>query len=131
MEREGYVSLWIGNSKSDEELLEYVELVYTDEGDFLPSQFLQDFNINIDDFDEDFIERVCLEKETNSITELISGCSYEDIVMPKYENLIGRVSSVKFNAGILLYNFQYDGSIKAVNNKGYQFKFVGVVKYAR
>lgn len=26
MEREGYVSLWIGNSKSDEELLEYVEL---------------------------------------------------------------------------------------------------------
>ena len=30
MEIEGYVSLWIGNSKSDEELLEYVELVYTE-----------------------------------------------------------------------------------------------------
>lgn len=28
MEREGYVSLWIGNSKSDEELLEYVELCW-------------------------------------------------------------------------------------------------------
>ena len=52
MEREGYVSLWIGNSKSDEELLEYVELVYTDDGDWLPSQFLQDFNIDINDFDE-------------------------------------------------------------------------------
>lgn len=131
MEREGYVSLWIGNSKSDEELLEYVELVYTDDGDFLPSQFLQDFNIDIDDFDEDFIERVCLDKEANSITELISGCSYEDVVMPKYENLISKVSSVKFNAGILLYNFQYDGNVKAVNNKDYQFKFIGAVEYAK
>ena len=129
MEREGYVSLWIGNSKLDQELLEYIELVYTDDGDFLPSQFLQDFNINIDDFDEDFIERVCLDKEANSITELISGCSYEDVIIPQYENLISRVSSVKFNAGILLYNFQYDGNVKAVNNKDYEFKFIGSVEY--
>ena len=83
MEKEGYVSLWIGNSKSDEELLEYVELVYTDDGDWLPSQFLQDFNIDIDDFDEDCIERVCREKEANLISELISGCSYGDIIIPK------------------------------------------------
>lgn len=131
MEREGYVSLWIGNSKSDEELLEYVELAYTDDGDFLPAQFLKDFNIDIDDFDEDFIERVCLDKEANSITELISGCSYEDVVIPKYENLINKVSSVKFNAGILLYNFEYDGNVKAVNNKDYQFKFIGAVEYTK
>jgi hypothetical protein len=130
MEKEGYVSLWIGNSKSDEELLEYVELVYTDDGDSVPSQFLQDFNIDIDDFDEDFIERI-FEKETNSITELISGCSYEDVLIPKYESLIGKVSSVKFNAGILLYNFQYDGSIKTVNNKGCQFEFIGAVEYVK
>ena len=131
MEKEGYVSLWIGNAKSDEELLEYVELVYTDDGDWLPSQFLQDFNIDIDDFDEDFIERVCRQKEANSIIELISGCSYENIIMPKYENLIDGVSAVKFNAGILIYNFQYDGNVGSVNNKDYEFKFIGSVEYIK
>ena len=131
MEKEGYVSLWIGNLESDEKLLEYVELVYTDDGEWLPSQFLQDFNIDIDDFDEDCIERVCLEKEVNSIIKLISGCSYEDIVIPKYEKLVDRVSTVKFNAGILLYNFQYDGNVESVNNKDYDFKFIGSVEYIK
>lgn len=131
MEREGYVSLWIGNTKSEDELLEYVELVYTDDGDCLPSQFLKDFNIDIDDFDDDYIERVCLEQNVSSITELISGCSYEDIVIPKYEKLTDCVSIVKCNAGILLYNFQYDGNVKSVNNKDYAFKFIGSVEYVK
>lgn len=131
MEKQGYVSLWIGNSKSDEELLEYVELIYTDDGYYLQSQFLQDFNIDIDDFDEDCIERVCLEKDVNSIIELISGCSYEDIVIPKYEKMVDELSLVKFNAGILLYNFQYDGNVGSVNNKDYEFKFIGSVEYVK
>lgn len=131
MGREGYASLWIGKLKSDDELLEYVELVYTDDGDCLPSKFLQDFNIDMNDFDEDYIERVCIEKETNSITELISGCSYEDIVIPKYEKLVDGVPLVKFNVGILLYNFQYDGNIKSLNNKDYEFKFIGSVEYVK
>ncbi|UOQ94875.1 hypothetical protein MUO14_08090 [Halobacillus shinanisalinarum] len=41
MEKQGYVSLWIGNIQ-----------------DFLPSPFLNDFAIDIDDFDEDFFEKV-------------------------------------------------------------------------
>ena len=129
MEREGYVSLWIGNFKSDEELLKYVELIYTEDGDCLPSQFLQDFNIYMEDFDEDFIESICLEKEVISIVDLISGCSYEDVIIPKYENLVNMKSSDNINAGILLYNFQYDESVKLVNNDDYKFKFVGTVEY--
>ena len=40
MERQNYVSLWIGSIKDNESLSKYVELVYNeDEGDFLPSQF--------------------------------------------------------------------------------------------
>lgn len=49
MEKEGYVSLWIGNIKSDDELMAYVELEYTDDGDCIPSKFLKDFSIDIDD----------------------------------------------------------------------------------
>lgn len=131
MEREGYVSLWIGNIKTDDELLEYVELVYTDDGDWLPSQFLKDFNIDIDDFDDDSIERVCLEQNVTSITELISGSSYEDIVIPRYEKITDGVSIVKCNSGILLYNFQYDGNVKSINNKDYEFKFISSVEYGK
>ena len=83
MEKEGYVSLWIGNIKSDDELMAYVELEYTDDGDCIPSKFLKDFSIDIDDIDEDFIERVCHENKVSSISELISGCSYEEIILPK------------------------------------------------
>ncbi|MCH5138498.1 immunity 22 family protein [Clostridiaceae bacterium UIB06] len=131
MEKEGYVSLWIGNIKSDRALSEYVELIYTDDGDCVPSLFLQDFNIDIDDFDEDFIERICTDKQANSITGLISGCSYEDVVIPKFEKLSSIVMPSRINAGILLYNFQYDGSIRDINKNGYEFKFVGSVEYVK
>ena len=57
MEREGYVSLWIGSAKSDDELWEYAQMIYTEDGDYLPSQFLKDFDIDEDEFDEDFMER--------------------------------------------------------------------------
>ena len=39
MEKEGYVSLWIGNIKSDDELMAYVELEYTDDGDKVSEGF--------------------------------------------------------------------------------------------
>lgn len=130
MEKEGYVSLWIGNIRSDEQLAAYVEVGYTEDGDCTPSQFLKDFQINTYDFDEDFIERICNEIETQSIGELILGCSYEEEIIPQYEKLVNGVSLEKFNAGILLYNFQYDGRVDSINGKGYEFKFVGSVKYS-
>ncbi|MEC2020254.1 immunity 22 family protein [Bacillus velezensis] len=77
MERQNYVSLWIGSIKDNESLSKYVELVYNeDEGDFLPSQFLIDFDIDIDDLDEDFIEKVAHENSRNNLPALI-GCSYD------------------------------------------------------
>ena len=100
MEKEGYVSLWIGNIKSDDELMAYVELEYTDDGDCIPSKFLKDFSIDIDDFDEDFIERVCHENKVSSISE-----------------------------SILLYNFDFDEKIDRVNTSQYTFTFICSVKY--
>lgn len=129
MEQDGYVSLWIGKSESDEELLNYVETDYTEDGDCLPSQFLKDFNIDIDDFDEDYIERVCLENDTNSVSEIIDGCSYGDIVVPEFEKMVDGIQVKKINSGILLYNFKYDGSVEVIKNKNYEFRYIGTVKY--
>lgn len=128
MEKQGFVSLWIGNMCSQDLLNEYTELIYTDEGEWLPSSFLTDFNINIDDFDEDFIEKICHENNINTLKELICGCSYEDVVIGKFVNMIGNKLPKETNSAILLYNFSYDNKQK-INNKEIGFRYMGTVQY--
>lgn len=129
MERQNFVSLWIGSINDDESLSKYVELDYNeDEGDFLPSQFLIDFDIDIDDLDEDFIEKVAHEKNCNNLPTLIGGCSYDSVILPRFENMVG-TTIPEINAAVLLYNFEYDGREKEINAKNYSFKFIGAVSY--
>ncbi|MGN7307656.1 immunity 22 family protein [Bacillus subtilis] len=130
MERQNFVSLWIGSINDDESLSKYVELNYNeDEGDFLPSQFLIDFDIDIDELDEDFIEKVAHEKNCNNLSELIGGCSYDSVILPRFENIVGTAIPEHINAAVLLYNFEYDGREKEINDKNYSFKFIGAVPY--
>ncbi|AWM43248.1 hypothetical protein CHR37_19315 [Bacillus velezensis] len=130
MERQNYVSLWIGSIKDDESLSKYIELVYNeDEGDFLPSQFLIDFDIDIDDLDEDFIEKVAHENNHNNLPALIDGCSYDSVILHRFEDMVGITLPDQINAAVLLYNFEYDGREKEINAKNYSFKFIGAVSY--
>nr|WGD92694.1 immunity 22 family protein [Bacillus subtilis] len=130
MERQNFVSLWIGSINDDESLSKYVELDYNeDEGDFLPSQFLIDFDIDIDELDEDFIEKVAHEKNCNNLSELIGGCSYDSVILPRFENIVGTAIPEHINVAVLLYNFEYDGREKEINDKNYSFKFIGAVPY--
>lgn len=129
MEKEGFVSLWIGNIDSQNSLDEYAELVYTDEGEWLPSPFLTDFNIVIDEFDEDFIEKVSYEDNVKSLKGLITGCSYEDVVIPRFINVFGDELPKGVNSAILLYNFEYDGNTKETKNSELSFRYVGTVQY--
>ncbi|MCR9040333.1 immunity 22 family protein [Bacillus sp. L381] len=131
MERQNYVSLWIGSIKDNESLSKYVELVYNeDEGDFFPSQFLIDFDIDIDDLDEDFIEKVAHENNRNNLPALIDGCSYDSVILPRFEDMVGGTTlPEQINAAVLLYNFEYDGREKEINAKNYSFKFIGAVSY--
>ncbi|MBP3048546.1 immunity 22 family protein [Bacillus subtilis subsp. subtilis] len=130
MERQNFVSLWIGSINDDESLSKYVELDYNeDEGDFIPSQFLIDFDIDIDELDEDFIEKISHGKNCNNLSELIGGCSYDSVILPRFENIVGTAIPEQINAAVLLYNFEYDGREKEINAKNYTFKFIGAVPY--
>lgn len=129
MGKDGFVSLWIGNIDSQDLLDEYAELIYTDEGEWLPSPFLGDFNINMDDFDEDFIEKVCHGNEVMTLSELISGCSYEDVVILKFINMYGDKLPNDINSAVLLYNFGYNGNTKEVQKDELNFKYIGTVSY--
>ncbi|MBR0008763.1 immunity 22 family protein [Bacillus subtilis] len=131
MEKQNFLSLWIGYIKNSSSLNDYVNLKYNeDEGDFLPSQFLIDFDIDIDELDEDFIEKVAHEKNCNNLSELIGGCSYDSVILPRFENIVGTAIPEQINAAVLLYNFEYDGREKEINDKNYSFKFIGAVSYA-
>lgn len=129
MEKEGFVSLWIGNIDSQDSLDEYTELIYTEEGECLPSTFLADFNIDMDDFDEDFIEKVCHKKNVKSLNELIAGCSYEDVVILRFTNVLGDGLLKGVNSAILLYNYEYDGNIKKTRNGEQSFRYISTVQY--
>lgn len=119
-----YVSLWVGCSESDEKLLDYISVDYDEDGDSDDSQFMKDFGI--DDFDEDSVERIFSDNETDSIKYLLSGCSYEDKVIPEFEKIF--VSGEKFNSGILLYDMKYDGNITVNENEYCRLRFAGTIK---
>lgn len=130
MERENYVSLWIGSIQTVDTLNKYVELRYDEEeGDFLPSPFLRDFEIDIDDLDEDFIEKVAHDHNKEFLYQLIGGCSYEEMILSRFEANQGKQLPKNINAAILLYNFDYEGKRNEIVNKGYTFTFVGSVSY--
>lgn len=120
-----YVSLWVGYSESDEKLLDYVSIDYEEDEDGDDnSQFEKDFGI--DDVDEDFMERIFLDNETDSINYLLSGCSYEDKVIPEFEKIF--VSGEKFNSGLLLYDYDYDRNITINKNEYCRLRFIGTIK---
>lgn len=71
METDNTVSIWIGNFKNLTELENYIDLTYDDEGEILVSDFFNDFKIDINDIDEDLIEKAVLPNETNDISIIL------------------------------------------------------------
>lgn len=53
MEKQGWVSIWLGNINDEDSIGEYVDLTYDEDGESVPSQFFIDFNIDMDETDED------------------------------------------------------------------------------
>ncbi|RAS72843.1 immunity 22 family protein [Priestia endophytica] len=109
MEKQGSVSIWLGNVKRKEDLEKYVALKYDEDGDSLPSLFFRDFHINHYETDEDFFEVEWLEESNKNISKLLEGISYEEIIIPKvkqYSEL-----NKTYNSIILIYNFAYSGEV--------------------
>ncbi|MFU0790810.1 immunity 22 family protein [Virgibacillus proomii] len=119
MEKQGTISIWLGNVKKESFLEEYVNLTYDEEGESVPSKFFIDFNIEID---EDFIEKAMLDEHSNDISFLLKGCSYEEIIIRKIKHI---KLTRSYNAVILIYNFEYNNEI---NSTG-EFDFITSTRY--
>ena len=103
MVKQGMVSIWLGNIKNENSIEEYVDLKYDEDGESVPSKFFIDFNIDMDETDVDFIEKAVLKENSNNISVLLEGCSYEEIIIPKINKNINLTKP--YNAVILIYNW--------------------------
>lgn len=112
METDNTVSIWIGNFKNLTELENYIDLTYDDEGEIVVSDFFNDFKIDINDIDEDLIEKAVLPNETNDISIILCTASYEEQLLCEL-NALESLTINKGNAVVLLYNYAYDGSVKS------------------
>lgn len=112
METDNTVSIWIGNFKNLTELENYIDLTYDDEGEIVVSDFFNDFKIDINDIDEDLIEKAVLPNETNDISIILRNASYEEQLLCKL-NALESLTINKGNTVVLIYNYAYDGSVKS------------------
>ncbi|WP_166000872.1 immunity 22 family protein [Bacillus sp. Cs-700] len=123
MEKQGWVSIWLGNIKNEDLIDEYVDLTYDEDGDSIPSPFFIDFNIDIDETDEDTIEKAIYKSSHKDLCFLLEGCSYDDMIIPKIKKRVNLLKS--YNAIILIYNFYYNNEIRSAD----AFDFIAAISY--
>lgn len=129
MECENTVSLWLGNFDFEEELEEYTNETYTENGDYIVSKFCQDFFQGEGPYEYDFFERFLTDEKYDNIRSLLEGCSYDTSVITSLEEKIGQNLEIAYNAVFLIYDFKYAGEIKE-NPKG-NVKFITAVPYEK
>ena len=126
MQKEGKVSLWLGNFNNEKTFREFMEIKYTDDGDSIPSKFKKQFKI--DYYDIDFSEIDYMEEKSNDLEVLLEGFSHDYQIIPKLkENYDG----IMYNSIVLLYDFEYDSNKINYKNENNILDFIGCVDYSK
>ncbi|MEK4066237.1 immunity 22 family protein [Peribacillus sp. FSL R5-0717] len=126
MQKEGFVSFWVGNINTSEELDNLLEISYTEDGDFVPSMFARSFGI--DRYDDAVREADFYDEADNSLSRLLEGFSYDEDIIPKFSSLCGAQLPSQYNVVILLYNFKYEGIKKKTTINNSNLEFLGAVE---
>ncbi|MDQ0876052.1 hypothetical protein QFZ77_004711 [Paenibacillus sp. V4I3] len=130
MRKEGMVSLWVGKMPEQKRLEEYIEIPYLEDGEsdeIMPSKFGKDFDINY--YDEDFIECTFFDIETLDLQNLLSQNSYSEVISSRFIEINGDEVKHEVNVAILLYNFEYSGSVSEIKYMDYSLKYLGSTSY--
>jgi hypothetical protein len=113
---DGAVSLWLGFSPSRGALENYVEIDYSTTDLSRLSQLADDFGTGL--YDHDFMDTTFHEWSTRSLADLLRGCSYASLIVPKFVALCGEYLPSAVNSAVLLYNFRHNGSSGPGANAG-------------
>ncbi len=129
MENPGAVSLWFGNCSDEDLLSKYVEIKYDNAGDRIPSSFMNDFQINFLEYNQDLLERTYNEYPTSSLSELLKNASYSDSLISELEDFYGESLEEPYNIVIRLYDFEYEELVEEAKLDGRKLKYMGSVIY--
>lgn len=125
METENTVSIWIGNFADQSQLDHYLQIHYDEDGEAVPSQFLIENGIDLDDIDDDWLEAQLYDRNHSNLEQMLKGASYEQTIL---RNLIGEGINTAIppsNTIILLYNYDCSSNKKVTDNT----RFIGTVSY--
>ena len=125
MQKEGKVSLWLGNFSDEESFREFMEIKYTNDGDSIQSEFKKQFKIEY--YDIDFSEVDYMEEQSNDLKVLLEGLSNDYEIIPKFKE---KYSGNMYNSIVLLYDFEYDNNINYKNGNNI-LEFIGCVDYSK
>ncbi len=110
-----------------EEMDNLLEISYTEDGEQIPSIFARSFDI--ERYDDAVREAELYDDPNNLLGSLLEGFSYDDVIIPKFVAIHGEQLHKSFNAVILLFNFEYQGSKKEAIIESSHLEFMGTVEY--
>ena len=125
METENTVSIWIGNFTDKSQLDHYLQVNYDEDGEAVPSQFLIENGIDLDDIDDDWLEAEFYDVENSNLEQMIKGASYEQTILRNLKEEGIKTVIPPSNTIILLYNYDYSDNEIATGNT----RFIGTVRY--
>lgn len=129
MENPEAVSLCFGNCSNADLLSKYVEIKYDNEGDRIPSSFMNGFKIDFLEYNQDLLECTYNEYPTSSLSELLKNASYSDALISELKDFYGESLEEKYNIVIRLYDFEYEELVEEVKLDGRNLKYMGAVIY--
>lgn len=125
METENTVSIWIGNFADQSYLDHYLQIIYDEDGEAVPSQFLMENSIDLDAIDDDFIEFEVYDVEHSNLEWMLKGASYDQTILRNLKEEGINTIIPPSNTIILLYNYHYIANVVARENT----RFIGTVSY--
>jgi hypothetical protein len=125
METENTVSIWIGNFADQSQLDHYLQIHYDKDGEAVPSQFLIENGIDLDDIDDDWLEAQVDDRNHSNLEQMLKGASYEQTILRNLKEEGINTIIPPSNTIILLYNYHYIANVVARENT----RFIGTVSY--
>ena len=125
METENTASIWIGNFADKSQLDHYFQIRYDEDGEAVPSQFLIENGIDLDDIDDDWLEAQVDDRNHSNLEQMLKGASYEQTILRNLKEEGINTIIPPSNTIILLYNYHYIANVVARENT----RFIGTVSY--
>ena len=107
MIKENKVSLWLGFYENAEDFKSYIKVSYGEDGNYIPSEFQENFGIK--KYDLDGIESDWILERCSDVDSLLAGFSRDYEIIPQFQKILECKNIQNYNSIVLLYNFEYTG----------------------